>query len=62
MLAAILKVALSIVLAVAGSLAGQRWIARLYAAEPDVLSYPQSVGVNVLRCRGISPSSPGSAP
>ena len=46
MLAAILKVALSIVLAVAGSLAGQRWIARLYAAEPDVLSYPQSVGVN----------------
>ncbi len=46
MFTAILKVALSIVLAVAGSLAGQRWIARLYAAEPDVLSYPQKVGMN----------------
>lgn len=47
MMATILKFALSVVLAVAGSMAGQRWIGWLYASAPAVLSYPEKVVDNV---------------
>ena len=43
MLLTILKVVLSIALAVAGSLLGQRWIAQNYQREPETLSYPGQV-------------------
>ncbi|MBQ1876028.1 MAG: prepilin peptidase [Selenomonas sp.] len=47
MMATILKFVLSVILAVAGSMAGQRWIGWLYASAPAVLSYPEKVVDNV---------------
>ena len=46
MMATILKFALSVVLAVAGSMAGQRWITYLYASAPDILDKPYRVAEN----------------
>ena len=47
MMATILKFVLSVILAIAGSMAGQRWIGWLYASAPAVLSYPEKVVDNV---------------